>query len=176
MTSAPYLLRSVLLFARVLRGLGLSVAAEDVIAFLRCMQVLGVRSRGDVRDAARSLFTTSVVQRERFDRAVDRFWSCQHLLGLEGSAPLETGLEWIETTEKAMIADNAEDSESSDQSLTWSATERLRRKDFGAMDDVELRAVYHLMNKIRLELPLRCLLYTSPSPRDLSTSRMPSSA
>ena len=24
--------------------------------------------------------------------------------------------------------------------------------------------------------PLRCLLYTSPSPRDLSTSRMPSSA
>ena len=26
------------------------------------------------------------------------------------------------------------------------------------------------------ELPLPCLLYTSPSPRDLSTSRMPSSA
>ena len=25
-------------------------------------------------------------------------------------------------------------------------------------------------------LPVRCLLYTSPSPRDLSTSRMPSSA
>ena len=25
-------------------------------------------------------------------------------------------------------------------------------------------------------LPLACLLYTSPSPRDLSTSRMPSSA
>ena len=27
-----------------------------------------------------------------------------------------------------------------------------------------------------LELPNDCLLYTSPSPRDLSTSRMPSSA
>ena len=26
------------------------------------------------------------------------------------------------------------------------------------------------------ELPKSCLLYTSPSPRDLSTSRMPSSA
>ena len=26
------------------------------------------------------------------------------------------------------------------------------------------------------ELPNNCLLYTSPSPRDLSTSRMPSSA
>ena len=29
-------------------------------------------------------------------------------------------------------------------------------------------------NQIRV--PLSCLLYTSPSPRDLSTSRMPSSA
>ena len=28
----------------------------------------------------------------------------------------------------------------------------------------------------RLRQPKRCLLYTSPSPRDLSTSRMPSSA
>ena len=27
-----------------------------------------------------------------------------------------------------------------------------------------------------LSLPITCLLYTSPSPRDLSTSRMPSSA
>ena len=33
-------------------------------------------------------------------------------------------------------------------------------------------------SKVNRDLPLsdRCLLYTSPSPRDLSTSRMPSSA
>jgi len=30
--------------------------------------------------------------------------------------------------------------------------------------------------QVIVEQPLRCLLYTSPSPRDLSTSRMPSSA
>ena len=30
--------------------------------------------------------------------------------------------------------------------------------------------------RLRLSLPKGCLLYTSPSPRDLSTSRMPSSA
>ena len=35
----------------------------------------------------------------------------------------------------------------------------------------ELRA-----NSISSEIYLDCLLYTSPSPRDLSTSRMPSSA
>ena len=34
----------------------------------------------------------------------------------------------------------------------------------------------HVKLKLRSELPNICLLYTSPSPRDLSTSRMPSSA
>eukprot|EP00831_Metopus_contortus_P016142 TRINITY_DN1672_c0_g1_i5.p2 TRINITY_DN1672_c0_g1~~TRINITY_DN1672_c0_g1_i5.p2 ORF type:complete len:148 (-),score=26.58 TRINITY_DN1672_c0_g1_i5:68-511(-) len=32
------------------------------------------------------------------------------------------------------------------------------------------------ITSVDLELPMVCLLYTSPSPRDLSTSRMPSSA
>ena len=34
----------------------------------------------------------------------------------------------------------------------------------------------HLVLGTRSALPATCLLYTSPSPRDLSTSRMPSSA
>ena len=36
--------------------------------------------------------------------------------------------------------------------------------------------IHMLGTNLRRELPLSCLLYTSPSPRDLSTSRMPSSA
>ena len=41
------------------------------------------------------------------------------------------------------------------------------------MDD----AIIHLCDdRIVFEEPTDCLLYTSPSPRDLSTSRMPSSA
>ena len=43
-----------------------------------------------------------------------------------------------------------------------------------------LKSFYELStkskNKLELILHLCCLLYTSPSPRDLSTSRMPSSA
>ena len=35
---------------------------------------------------------------------------------------------------------------------------------------------YNLQLKSELTRPDSCLLYTSPSPRDLSTSRMPSSA
>ena len=39
----------------------------------------------------------------------------------------------------------------------------------------ELEADYERMKAVEKE-HLDCLLYTSPSPRDLSTSRMPSSA
>ena len=64
----------------------------------------------------------------------------------------------------------------------------VARTEFGLLDkehqekiadtcNVETRAVFSSVNVSTLyELPLVCLLYTSPSPRDLSTSRMPSSA
>ena len=38
------------------------------------------------------------------------------------------------------------------------------------------KSVYHLLSNNDLQWDMVCLLYTSPSPRDLSTSRMPSSA
>ena len=45
--------------------------------------------------------------------------------------------------------------------------------DFGASDG----AVSDAKQKLPMvHIPMTCLLYTSPSPRDLSTSRMPSSA
>ena len=42
-------------------------------------------------------------------------------------------------------------------------------------DDVKING-WAIENRLYAEDPYRCLLYTSPSPRDLSTSRMPSSA
>ena len=43
---------------------------------------------------------------------------------------------------------------------------------------IETPAFFPVINILRQErdVPIACLLYTSPSPRDLSTSRMPSSA
>ena len=48
-------------------------------------------------------------------------------------------------------------------------------------DKVEVLSVYErdvrsVSLVVKLPSVIRCLLYTSPSPRDLSTSRMPSSA
>ena len=42
--------------------------------------------------------------------------------------------------------------------------------------DGHLERLYKSLNSIRMDAPISCLLYTSPSPRDRSLSRMPSSA
>ena len=45
-----------------------------------------------------------------------------------------------------------------------------------AVSDAFLKIIPHLDQIESPDSPKTCLLYTSPSPRDLSTSRMPSSA
>ena len=44
------------------------------------------------------------------------------------------------------------------------------------MNEIDIDISKHTSNKVDDYLDIACLLYTSPSPRDLSTSRMPSSA
>ena len=47
----------------------------------------------------------------------------------------------------------------------------------GSLDtDKKIRELIKACHTFELKVPTDCLLYTSPSPRDLSTSRMPSSA
>lgn len=165
MAGAPHLPRSALLFARVLRGLGMSAGAGDVAAFLQAMQAVGIRSRGDVRAAARSLFTTSVAEHERFDRAFDRFWSHRQLPESDRLPPPEMERERTAIGAASGAGGGAEEPERSDRTLTWSAAESLRRKDFGAMDDAELRQMYDLVDRMRVELPMRAARRTRPARR-----------
>ena len=48
--------------------------------------------------------------------------------------------------------------------------------NMGRIDEYLRNVKLDRMSKMPTYLPGCCLLYTSPSPRDLSTSRMPSSA
>ena len=59
--------------------------------------------------------------------------------------------------------------------------EILEDINLGNLEELERMSVDLIMNDIDADFTrpvsdLYCLLYTSPSPRDLSTSRMPSSA
>ena len=53
----------------------------------------------------------------------------------------------------------------------WGSTERPKITDDGSEDEDDVPLLQYMTGKVD-----SCLLYTSPSPRDLSTSRMPSSA
>lgn len=165
MNDALYLPRSALLFARVLRSLGMSVAAADVAAFLQSMLAIDIRSRNDVRAAGRSLFATSFAQCERFDRAFDLFWSHRHLLDREERPPSDVEMELTVIGDGSAAVVGSEEQSVADQTLNWSATERLRYKDFGAMDAAELEQMYGLVNTVQTELPLRAARRTQPARR-----------
>ena len=55
---------------------------------------------------------------------------------------------------------------------------RVKVQQTGSMTTITIQANVNTVEvkKVKDEIKIICLLYTSPSPRDLSTSRMPSSA
>ena len=54
---------------------------------------------------------------------------------------------------------------------------RVHRKGYHDLEELNSEHNWtSCLSKAGLSVPEACLLYTSPSPRDLSTSRMPSSA
>ena len=61
---------------------------------------------------------------------------------------------------------------------SYAGEEWQARVDLAAMYRLSAHFGYDdtIWNHITMRVPGSCLLYTSPSPRDLSTSRMPSSA
>ena len=68
---------------------------------------------------------------------------------------------------------------SSELKVVWPTARHggLHSRHDGRVDPLLLqRALRQALAKQSVELNSICLLYTSPSPRDLSTSRMPSSA
>ena len=61
------------------------------------------------------------------------------------------------------------------QETLWSGNQESLRKAFLSRDSILLWSISNLGN-IRQRYERACLLYTSPSPRDATLSRMPSSA
>ena len=56
------------------------------------------------------------------------------------------------------------------------ANGRVHKEDVETYKDTNVVRISPLAKRIALEHNIACLLYTSPSPRDRSLSRMPSSA
>ena len=69
-----HLLANLLLFGRLLRGLGLAVDPGRLVDLHAALSCIGLGRKGDVRAAARSLLVQRHEDIPAFDAAFDVFW------------------------------------------------------------------------------------------------------
>ena len=81
-------------------------------------------------------------------------------------------LEMVRVTEAAAVAASKLIGRGDEKAADAAAVEAMRK----AFDTLAIDGTVVIGEGERDEAPMLCLLYTSPSPRDKSSSRMPSSA
>ena len=78
-SAAPgdYFLQNLVVFARLLRSVGIAVSAEQVSDFAGMLDLIGVASREDFNHAARAIFVRRREDLDLFDRALKLFFRIQ---------------------------------------------------------------------------------------------------
>ena len=167
-SSNGHFLHNLLLFGRVLRRLGLDVHAGRMLDAVSVLEYVGVRRRGDFRDALRTL----LVHRQRdlalFDEAFQVFWRPPkhdwttldlRALGEQrryhqpqiGPPPTGSGSD-PDTGEDAGSADG---DDRVDLARTYSAREVLRVKDFAEYTPEEFAQAQEMMAELSWDLGTR---------------------
>jgi uncharacterized protein with von Willebrand factor type A (vWA) domain len=67
--------RNIIIFGRVLRRMGLGAKPDRLVLLAQALDAVGLRSRADVKAAARSVLVRSPEEASTFDAAFDLFWS-----------------------------------------------------------------------------------------------------
>ena len=167
-------------FARALRRAGLPVGPASVVDAVQAVEVGGFAKKDDLYWTLHSVFVKRRDHSPVFHEAFHLFFRKRDLIEkmLEILSPVVKGDEREKEKPKAgasrvsdaffqqneNLQDDMVPEVEVDARFTMSSKDVLREKDFAQMSAQEIADAK------------RCLLYTSPSPRDLSTSRMPSSA
>jgi uncharacterized protein with von Willebrand factor type A (vWA) domain len=157
------LLGNVLLFGRVLRRLGLDAGPGRMIDLARALEFVSIGDRGQFHDAARCLLVHRREDLPIFEEAFSVFWRKP----AEGSTALDLAslgerrrfrrprFEPPPLRERAADdrAGREPPSESDDPpalqpTLTWSAREVLRHKDFAEMTAEEVEEVERMINAL----------------------------
>jgi uncharacterized protein len=150
---------NVLLFARLLRRLGLEVDASQTASFLRALVLLGFDRRTDVRAAGCAIFIRRREDQPIYQAAFDLFWRRRGTLG-----DLATRLPRIrqsDTRTSPGMSDEGTD-RSGDRSPrigirpdASSEREVLRTTDFAALTADECRDAQAMIEALRPRLPFR---------------------
>ena len=157
-----HLLHNLLLFGRVLRGLGLDVHSGRMVDVVHALDVVGVRRKRDFRQTLR----TMLVHRHRdlvlFDEAFDVFWRPpkDDLTTLDLRSIGEQRRFRQPQPAPPSAGDGAGDDgegegglgERVDLTRTYSAREVLRQKDFADFTATEIEAARRMMDELQWQL------------------------
>jgi uncharacterized protein len=166
---------NVLLFGRLLRQSGVEVHGARLLDAIHALSVVGVRSRGDVRLALRTLLIHRHEDLGLFDRAFDLFFRARggpagrgdlRSLGEARSrVELRFAVPWLsDDAGHAAEAETAPTRAAAVSERRWSAREAFRQKSFEAYSEEELRAAAAAMADLRWEPGRRRTRRRAPGP------------
>jgi len=160
---ADNFLENILLFSRTLRRAGIPVSLDQSIDFARALTLVDIGDRDQVYHAARSLLVTRYEHLRLFETIFNRFWQ-KHpengfAAGKKGAnaSRNRSGQRRIDiATYMAAKAREADESvDVPDRSETYSAAERLRRREFSEMTAEELETVKRLIRELQWQVSQR---------------------
>jgi uncharacterized protein len=165
-----HLLRNLVLFARLLRTLGIQASPDQFLDLVRALPWLDLRRREEFKDAARAMLVNSREQAGLFDRAFDLFfqaWSTDADEVAEGGTsqeappPAEARQAQDEqaaeslSTQARPPAEEPTGQPEREPLLTYSQAERLRHRDFAELSETELQQVGALIRAVPWRPELR---------------------
>jgi uncharacterized protein with von Willebrand factor type A (vWA) domain len=162
------LLRNMVLFARLLRSVGVPASPDQIVDLVSALPLLDLRRREEFKDASRASLVTSREQAAIFDRAFDLFWKAW---STEEQPMPEAGAVQKAPPREDRPDDREKSSEEPDEQeqagadpqreakpdvlMTYSSAEVLREKDFTELSDQELHSVTDLIHHIEWQPDLR---------------------
>lgn len=161
---AGHLLRNMVLFARLLRALGLGVTSAQIQDWIQAVGLLDLRARHDFRDAARAVLVSRREDLDWFDAAFDLFFVARDPREL---AEMDLGLlvqrvrRRVQRRQSVGTAGESPEGEAGseppeiDRVQTWSDAEVLRRKDFAELEAPELAMVQTMIRRMDWRLDVR---------------------
>lgn len=163
------LLHNLLLFGRLLRGLGLDVNPGRMIDLVQALDYIEIGRKSDFYHAIRSLLIHRQEDIALFNQAFERFWRkpADGWFAIEWPMPPPRPQRPLVVSpalsQRADSTPEAKDSsQASDDTLTiievtqtYSTQERLRHKDFGDLTGEELAAIKQLMAQLVWQLGQR---------------------
>ncbi len=147
-----HLLDNLLLFGRVLRGLGLDVNPGRMLDLASALSLVSIGNRQDFYYTSRSLLVHDVEDLELFDQAFALFWRVPPegwQVRLPAPPPPRRRPQIVAPPLQAPPPDDGQGAPNGpplvEVTVTYSASEALRRKDFADLSADELEAVKHLI-------------------------------